>query len=183
MKTKQLFTILISSIGTLVFFVTIFSSTALNQVASSQCSDFSKQQVLEEKVKFYQNIDRYLSSSNPNTDIAQGIFEEYRSFLSSVNQLQSTLSTNFVTGDQINTSPNAADCQNFINQQKQLVQNTIQSAFQRSNSLKQSFTLIEKYAQINQQFSDLKVETDQVSQKIQTFSQKLPCYSEACVQD
>lgn len=169
-----------------VFIISIFfvsSLPAQNQESTSTCSEANKQQILSEKITFYENFNQFLSTSAPNTEISQTAFDEYRKFLASINKLQVTQATNIALGDDVTVQANASNCQQFIEAQKQLIQETIKSAFQRSNISKQTYTLVEKYAQINQQFSDLKVEADQVSQKIQTFSQKLPCYSNACVQD
>lgn len=159
------------------------SSVAFSQESQASCSAFTQNQILEEKVKFYQQLDKFLASSQPNSETHQLIFSEYRDLISKINSIINPKATNIIEGGEVTDSTNTQACRNFLSEQKQVIQKTVKLAIQRSNSLKQSYTLIEKYGQINKQFTDLKKETDQVSQKIQTFSQKLPCYADACVQD
>lgn len=147
------------------------------------CPDPIKAQVQDIKSEFYTDLSKLISDSTASTQNLSLVFESYRSYLSRLSQVFQDSAPNVPDSNNILTTPESTKCQQYIQSEKSLVQTTMENLLQASIRGKQSFNLIEKYSQINTQFSDLKTETDQVTKKIKTFSQQLPCYSSACVKN
>jgi hypothetical protein len=149
----------------------------------STCPDFVKSNIQLVKTEFYENLSKLVSDSTSSTQNLALVFESYRDYLGQLSELFQDNSPNLAQSENVLTTPQAAKCQEYIQTEKTIVQTTMQNLLEASIRGKQSFNIIEKYSQINTQFSDLKLETDQVTKKIKTFSQQLPCYSQACVQN
>lgn len=161
----------------------LFLPFTANSQETAECPDFTKNQVIQLKAEFYQNLDQRLSQATPVSTDLSPIYDLYRQLLSDLSDIFQDTSPNVIQDQNVLSDPQAESCRSFIETQKNSIQKTLESVLNKTISQKQSFNLIEKYSQINQQFSNLKTETDQVANKIKTFSQKLPCYSQACVQD
>lgn len=173
--------------GLIVSFLGVFTLVLHLPVSYSQdeavCPDFTVQQIQNTKQEFYTNLQKLVSDATPASTNTTLTFDLYRKYLSDLSNLFQDNAENVSEQNQLPTAPQTTVCQKIISNDKEAVQETIQSVLKASISGKQSFNLIEKYSHINQKFTDLNQQSNQVSKKIKDFSQQLPCYSHACVQD
>lgn len=147
------------------------------------CPEFTVQQIQNVKQEFYTNLQKIVSDATPATTNTTLTFDLYREYLANLSSLFQDNAENISQSNQLPTTPQTTVCQKIISNDKQVVQETLESILKSSISGKQSFNLIEKYSHINQKFTDLNQQSNQVSKKIKDFSQQLPCYSHTCVQD
>lgn len=185
-KLRNTFSIIFLAIIFLAI-IAISSFTFVSPVSYSQdqpvCPDFTVQLIQESKLNFYDDLKIIISDASPATENTTLAFDLYRDYLSNVSSLFQDNSPNIPESQSVLSGPVAEKCKEIILTDKSIVQETLQNILKASISGKQSFNLTEKYSQINQQFIDLNLQSNQVSKKIKDFSQQLPCYAQACVQD